>query len=56
MESLREAIANNRKFELPDLPLFYGLIAEMDKAVPDTILLPRKWGKIRRAARLEFVS
>ena len=56
METLRTAIAQNRKFEPPELSLFYGLMAEMEQWTPTEILLPRKWGKIRRAARLEFVS
>ena len=56
METLRAAIAQNRKFEPPELSLFYSLMSEMEQWTPTEILLPRKWGKIKRAARLEFVS
>jgi len=55
METLKTAITQNRKFEPPELSLFYGLMTEMGQWTPDEILLPRKWGKIKRAARLEFV-
>ena len=56
VETLKTAITNNKRFEPPELSLFYGLMAEMEQWTPTEILLPRKWSKIRRAARLEFVS
>jgi hypothetical protein len=56
MNDLQASIKAIKVFEPPDLSMFYGLIAEMDRAAPFEIFVKRWVGKIRRVARLAFVS
>lgn len=56
MESLKSAIANNKRFEFPVRSLFWELMSAMDKEAPESIFVKRRIGAIRRAARLVFAS
>jgi hypothetical protein len=56
METLRAAIANNKRFEPVDLSMFWDLIGEMEYYVPDQVFVRRHVRDIRRAARLVFLS